>query len=132
MPYQAATPVSQQAGILHAGSTPLTAQQKAVSITSSGTIVAAPPSGYAIAVVQIALVASAALTAVNLQSHTTTGIATGGVTLAANGQLVLPFSPCPWLTCVPGEALDLEMTGTGTLAGTINYVLVPAVGIDGL
>ena len=128
MPYQATTPVSDQVGVLHYGSLPLTAHQQAVSITASGTILAAPPSGYQIAVVQIALVASAALTAVNLQSHTTTGIATGGVTLAANGQLVLPFSPCPWLTCVPGEALDLEMTGTGTLAGTINYVLVPVPG----
>lgn len=128
MPYQATTPTSFAVGTLHAGSTPLTAHQAAVSITSSGTIVAAPPAGYMIAVVQLALVASAAFTAVNLQSHTTTGIATGGVTLAANGQLVLPFSPVPWLTCVPGESLDLEMTGTGTLAGTINYVLVPAVG----
>ena len=99
MPYQATTPVTHSVGIFHAGSTPLTAHQQAVSITASGTIVAAPPSGYQIAVVQIALVASAALTAVNLQSHTTTGIATGGVTLAANGQLILPFSPCPWLTC---------------------------------
>ena len=26
-----------------------------------------------------------------------------------------------------GEALDLEMTGTGTLAGTINYVVIPVV-----
>jgi hypothetical protein len=51
------------------------------------------------------------------------------VTLAANGQLILPFSPCPWLTCAPGEALDLEMTGSGTLAGTINYVVVPVGGI---
>jgi len=129
MPYQATTPVSDQVGVLHYGSLPLTAHQQAVSITASGTILAAPPSGYAIAVVQIALVASAALTTVNLQSHTTTGIATGGVTLAANGQLILPFSPCPWLTCAPGEALDLEMTGSGTLAGTINYVVVPVGGI---
>jgi hypothetical protein len=128
MPYQAATPVSNQVGVIHSGSTPFIAQQAAVSITASGTIVAAPPAGYKIAVIQMALVASAALTAVNLQSHTTTAIATGGVTLAANGQLVLPYSPCPWLTCVPGEALDLQITGTGTLAGTINYVVVPATG----
>ena len=45
MPYQATTPVSNQVGVLHIGSTPLTAQQAAVSITSSGTIVAAPPAG---------------------------------------------------------------------------------------
>jgi hypothetical protein len=129
MPYQAATPVSNQVGVIHSGSTPLIAQQAAVSITASGTIVAAPSAGYKIAVIQMALVASAALTAVTLQSHTTTGIATGGVTLAANGQLVLPYSPCPWLTCVPGEALDLQITGTGTLAGTINYVVLPATGV---
>jgi len=129
MPYQATTPVTHSVGILHAGSTPLTAHQQAVSITSSGTIVAAPPSGYQIAVTQIALVASAAFTAVNLQSHSTTGIATGGVTLAANGQLILPYAPLPWLTCAPGEALDLEFTGTGTLAGTINYVFIPVGGI---
>jgi hypothetical protein len=129
MPFQATTPTSAQVGVLHYGSLPLTAQQKAVAITSSGTIVAAPPSGYQVAVIQIALVASAAFTAVNLQSHTTTAVATGGVTLAANGQLILPFSPVPWLTCAPGEALDLEMTGTGTLAGSVNYVVVPVDGI---
>lgn len=129
MPFQATTPVSQQVGVLHYGSRPLTVQQKAVAITSSGTIVAAPPAGYQLAVTQIFLVASAAFTAVNLQSHTTTTVATGGITLAANGQLILPFSPGPWLTCAPGEALDLEMTGTGTLAGSVNYVVVPVDGI---
>ena len=127
MPYQATTPTSSQVGILHVGSTPLQVQQAAVSITSSGTIVAAPPAGYKIALVQLFLVASAAVTVVNLQSHTTTGIATGGVSLpAAGSQLVLPFSPATWLTCVPGEALDLEFTGTATLAGSVNYVIMPA------
>ena len=62
-------------------------------------------------------------------SRTTTGIATGGVTLAANGQLILPYAPLPWLTCAQGEALDLEFTGAGTLAGTINYVFIPVGGI---
>lgn len=127
MPFQATTPVSNEVGILHAGSIPLISRQIAVSITSSGTIIAAPPSGYQIAVTQLFLVASAAFTAVNLQSHSSTGIATGGVSLAAAGQLVLPFSPCPWITCYPGEALDLEFTGTGTLAGSVNYVVAPVL-----
>ena len=78
-------------------------------------------------VVQAFLAAGAAFTAVALQSHTTTAISVPIGAMAAGGQLVLPFSPCPWLTCAPGEALDLEMTGTGTLAGTINYVVIPVV-----
>ena len=127
MPYQATTPVSQQVGILHVGSTPVTAQQKAVSITSSGTIVAAPPAGYQIVVVQAFLAAGAAFTAVALQSHTTTAISVAIGALASGGQLVFPFSPVPWLACAPGEALDLAFTGTGTLAGSVNYVVIPVV-----
>ncbi|MGA8313180.1 MAG: hypothetical protein WB755_24360 [Terriglobales bacterium] len=127
MPYQATTPVSQQVGILHIGSTPQAAQQMAVSITSSGTIVAAPPAGYSIAVVQAFLAAGAAFTAVTLQSHSTTAFVVPIGALASDGQLVLPFSPIPWLVCAPGEGLDLEFTGTGTLAGTINYVVIPVV-----
>ena len=103
MPYQATTPVSNQVGVLHVGSIPLTAQQAAVSITSSGTIVAAPPAGYRIVVVQAFLAAGAAFTAVALQSHTTTAISVPIGAMASGGQLVLPFSPCPWLTCAPAR-----------------------------
>ena len=99
MPYQATTPTSSQVGILHSGSTPLTAQQAAVSKTSSGVIVAAPPAGYQIAVVQVFLAAGAAFTAVALESTTTTAIILSIGAMASGGQLVLPFSPCPWLTC---------------------------------
>jgi len=129
VPYQSTTPVSHQVGALHVGSTPIAAQQQSISLTSSGTIIAAPPADHQIALVQLFLVADAAFTAVNLQSSSSTGIATGGVTLAANGQLILPFSPCPWITCNPGEALNLEFTGTGTLAGSVNYVVVPVGGV---
>jgi hypothetical protein len=125
MPFQATTPTSDQVGVLHHGSLPLTAQQKAVSITSSGVIVAAPPSGYQIAVVQAFLAAGAAFTAVALESTTTTAIILSVGALASGGQLVLPYSPCPWLTCAPGESLTLAFTGAGTLAGSVNYVVVP-------
>ena len=126
MPYQATTPVSQQLGVLHIGSNPLTAQQLAVSITTSGTIVAAPPARYQIAIVQAFLAAGAAFTAVSLQSHTTTATSIPIGALASGGQLLLPFSPVPWLLS-PGESLDLEFTGSGTLAGSINYVVIPVV-----
>ena len=127
MPYQATTPVSFQVNVLHSGSTPLAAQQVSISITSSGTIVAAPPADHAIVVVQVFLAAGAAFTAVALQSHTTTAISVPIGALASGGQLVLPFSPIPWLMCAPGEALDLEFTGTGTLAGSVNYAILPVV-----
>lgn len=127
MPYQATTPVSQQVGILHVGSTPLFVQQAAISLTSSGVIVAAPPSGYQIAVTQGFLAAGAAFTAVGLKSTTTTAIIFSIGAMASGGQLVLPFSPCPWLTCAAGESLTLAFTGTGTLAGSINYVVIPVV-----
>lgn len=127
MPYQATTPVSQQVGILHVGSASLAAQQVAVSKTSSGVIVAAPSAGYQIAVVQAFLTAGAAFTAVALESTTTTAIILSIGAMASGGQLVFPFSPCPWLICAPGESLTLAFTGTGTLAGSINYVVIPVV-----
>ena len=127
MPYQATTPVSQQVGILHVGSTPLAVQQKSVSLTASGVIVAAPPAGYQIAVMQVFLAAGAAFTAVAVESTTTTAIILSVGAMASGGQLVLPFSPCPWLTCAPGESLTLAFTGTGTLAGSVNYLVIPVV-----
>jgi hypothetical protein len=128
MPYQATTPVSQQIGILHAGSTPLITQQKAVSLTASGVVVAAPPAGYQIAVVQAFLTAGAAFTAVALESTNTTAIILPIGAMASGGLLVFPFSQCPWLTCASGDSLTLTFTGTGTLAGSVNYVILPAVG----
>lgn len=72
-------------------------------------------------VMSAVLVASAALS-LKLQSHTTTGIATGSIPLAVNGQLILPYNPDGWFNCAFGEALDLSISAAGTVSGSINYI----------
>ena len=82
MSFQATQPVSNLVGYLHYGNIPLPVQQLSFSISSSGTIIPAVAiaspypgnPGNILSVVQLFLVATAAVTAVNLQSHTTTGI----------------------------------------------------------
>lgn len=125
MPYEATTPVSQQIGILHQGSTPVPISQLSFAPSATGVIIAAPASGYQIALVQIALVAGAAFTAVSLYSTTTTAVKFPIGSMASGASFVVPFSPCPWLLCAPGESLTLAFTGTGTLSGSVNYALVP-------
>jgi hypothetical protein len=125
MPYQATTPVSQQIGILHQGSTPVPVSQLSFTPTSSAVIIAAPSASYQIALVQISLAAGAAFTAVSLYSTTTNTVKFPIGSMASGASFVVPFSPCPWLLCVPGESLTLAFTGTGTLSGSVNYALVP-------
>ena len=125
MPYQATTPVSQQIGILHMGSTPVPVSQLSFAPTSSTAVIAAPSTDYQIALVQIALVAGAAFTAVSLYSTTTSTVKFPIGSMASGASFCVPFSPCPWLLCVPGESLTLAFTGAGTLSGSVNYALVP-------
>ena len=125
MPYQATTPVSQQIGILHMGSTPVPVSQLSFAPTATAVIIAAPAAGYQIALFQISLVAGAAFTAVSLYSTTTTGTSFPIGSMASGASFVVPFSPCPWLLCAPGESLTLAKTGSGTMSGSVNYALVP-------
>jgi hypothetical protein len=125
MPYQATTPSSDQIGILHAGSTPVQVQVLAISITATGVIIPAPPTGYQIALVQIFLSAGAAFTAVSLYSTTTTGLSIPFGSLASGATVIVPYSPCPWLICGSGESLTLAKTGSGTLSGSVNYLVMP-------
>src|SRR5208337_7842 len=118
---------SHQVGILHVGSTPVPVQVLPISITATGVIIAAPASTYQIALVQIVLVAGAAFTAVSLYSTTTTGLTIPFGSMASGASIIVPHSPCPWLLCAPGESLTLAKTGSGTLSGSVNYVIMPAV-----
>ena len=127
MAYQATTPTSHQVGILHVGSTPVPVQVLPISITATGVIIAAPASTYQIALVQIVLVAGAAFTAVSLYSTTTSGLTIPFGSMASGASIIVPYSPCPWLLCAPGESLTLAKTGSGTLSGSVNYIIMPAV-----
>src|SRR5271166_6979615 len=103
MSYQATTPTSDQVGILHCGNIALVSQQLgfSVSTTSGSSLIAAPPSGFCIAVTQLFLNSSAAVTALTLYtSSSATAVFTGGVSIAANGNFILPYSPVPWFVCL--------------------------------
>jgi hypothetical protein len=130
MSYQATMPVSEQVGILHIGNIALQTIQLGFSVSTTGgsTIVAAPPSGFAIAVSQLFLNSTAAVTALGLYTSSgslSTKVFTGGVSIAANGFFVLPYSPCPWIVCLSGDALNVGWTTSSTISGSVNYVLLP-------
>jgi hypothetical protein len=128
MPYQATTPTSDQVGVLHAGSVPLPNQQISFtgSTVSGTTVIAAPPTGWQIAVMQMVIASTAAVTAVKLYSSSTTSISLAITNLVALTPLVLPYSPMPWITCAPGESLVISWTTAATISGSVNYVIVPS------
>ncbi len=93
-----------------------------VSLTNSGTVIAAVP-GFSIVVVACALVARAA-TDVKFQSNATDLM--GAVPLAANCGFVLPLSSVqyPWMKSGTGEALNLAMSAPTDIGGIVTYDLV--------
>ncbi len=128
MSYQATTPVSNQVGILHLGNIALPTLQYGFSQTTvaGSVIIPAAPTGFAIAVTQIVVNASAAVTVFTLfTSSGVTKVFTGGVSIGAAAFFVLPHSPCPWITCLPGDGLEASWTGAATISGSVNYVLLP-------
>src|SRR5208337_5547965 len=129
MSYQATTPNSDQVNILHCGNVALVPQQFGFSVSTpaGSSLIAAPPSGFCIAVTQLFLNSSAAVTALQLYtSSSATAVFTGGVAIAANGNFILPYSPVPWIICLPGDGLNVKWTTASTIAGSVNYVLVPS------
>ena len=95
---------------------------KTVQLSATGTVVALV-GGKSIRVISAQLIADSALT-VKWQSHVTPTDITGSAYLAANGGYVLPYNPDGWFQTISGEALDLNITGTGNVGGSITYIAV--------
>src|SRR6266404_6983009 len=93
---------------------------KTVQLSATGTVVALV-GGKSIRVISAQLIADSALT-VKWQSHVTPTDITGSAYLAANGGYVLPYNPDGWFQTISGEALDLNITGTGNVGGSITYI----------
>jgi len=121
-------PSSDQCGWLHYKETPLPAIYAAVTASASGatTIAPAPAVGSTIVVIAYSITCGATAVGFNLQSHTTTTLATGVHNLAINGTVTDPYSPAGWFACAPGEALDINLSAAHAVGGELVYVIVPA------
>lgn len=115
-------PTSAETGTVFSGNVALTPANAKIALSATGTVVALV-SSKKIRVLALAVIANAAVN-VNLQSHTTTATATGLFYLAANGGFVLPFNPVGWFDTVAGEALDIALSGSIAVGGTLTYVAV--------
>ena len=95
-----------------------------IAASSSGAnVLLAAQTGKKIKVVNLALMASAAVN-VKFQSHTTPTDITGLFDLAANGGFVLPYSDIGWFATRSGEGLDINLSGANAVGGVLHYILV--------
>ena len=90
------------------------------AIATTTALVAGIP-GMQIVVISYGVTAGAGAT-VNLQSHVTTGVATGARVLAINSSFELPYSPVGHFATVVGEGLDI-VTGAA-VSGDLTFVYI--------
>ena len=127
MPYPFTEIESMQLGVIHRGNTPYYVQYKAITASASGatTIVAAPTvAGQQIVVLDITVTHSANVNW-NLQSHTTTSVATGLMYGTAGPPVVLSDPSNGLFAAVPGEALDINLSASTAVGGTLTYIVLP-------
>ena len=80
---------------------------------------------FSIRVVSLQWVANAAVN-VKWQSHVLPTDLTGLCYAAQNGGIVLPYNPVGWFQTLPGEGLDINLSGSVAVGGCLSYVAVPA------
>lgn len=112
-------------GVVMQGDTERTPVFLAIDAASSGnnTLLAAQGSGNKIRVHQLFLVASAAVT-VRFESGADGTALTGQMQFAANGGIVLPFSPVAWFETAANTLLNLELSGAVSVDGGLVYTVV--------
>jgi len=114
--------VGQQVNAMFNGIAAVTPTCLQFSASSPGTTtIIALSAGKKIYVLRWRVCASAAAT-VNLQSHTTTTLATGTQYLPAFGSGGGAYCPAGIMITASGEALDLVFSGTGPISGELTYV----------
>ncbi len=118
---------SQQQGVIHRGGTPYFVQYLPISASASGatTIVAAPtvPTNQ-IVVLDLAVTHSGSVNW-NLQSHTTTSVATGLMYGTAGPPITMGDSNNGIFAARPGEALDINLSAATAVGGQITFVVLP-------
>lgn len=117
---------SPETATLFNGATPLTPKFAAIGVAASGenTLVAAV-TGKQIRVLALAIVATSAISVFfdNATNGAIFGGSTNKIALAANGSLVLPFSPLGWFqTGTVNEALRINLSAATAVAGGLVYV----------
>ena len=93
----------------------------AASTSGATTIVAGCP-GLRSSVLRWAITANGTVN-VNLQSHTTTAIATGLHYLTQFAPMGSAWCPCGIFATLPGEGLDINLSGNVAVGGELTYVL---------
>jgi hypothetical protein len=119
---------SDSTGLIYSGTTALTPLFAAISATTdngNNTIVAAS-AGYQIRVLALFLIVDAAVS-VRFESAAGGTALTGVMPLTANMGFVLPYNPAGWFQTdtTHDDLLNLELTGTGNVYGSLTYILVP-------
>lgn len=129
MPFPFTTPIAPQVGFMACGAGSQMVQYLGAAPASLGaqTLIAAPPAGQQIAVLSMALSASATNNA-NLLSHTTTAIKTGLFYMVVDTAIIIPAGACPIFMTAPGEALDINLSVAAAVGVTISWCLyVPVI-----
>lgn len=93
-----------------------------VQASGTSTIVVGVPN-RSIRVINVFLTVSANCT-LQWQSHALPTNITGASPITATGGYVLPSDYFGWFQTLPGESLDLVVTGGATAAGVLSYNLV--------
>jgi hypothetical protein len=118
-----AAAVGQQVGQVYNGTTAITPQYATFSTSSAGaTQVVALAAGQSIYVLRWSVSANGA-TNVNLQSHTTTALATGVRYLPQYGSAGGAFCPAGIMKTASGEALDVNNSAAVAISGEVTYVV---------
>lgn len=94
----------------------------AINVASSGdnTVVAAV-AGKKISVLQVWMMAGAAVTA-RFESGAGGTALTGQAEIAANGGFIMPFSNIGWFETASGSLLNLELSGAVNVDGVLAYI----------
>lgn len=95
----------------------------AITTTSSGaTQVASAVASKFIKVLSMQLTAASSVSAMWVSSASTAGFITGNAYLAANAGYVLPFNPLGWFETNSGEALNLILSNSVAVGGSITFI----------
>lgn len=115
---------SAETSTIYSGVTALIPLFSTIVASSSGaTTIVSLVSAKRIRVVAVQLIANAAVN-IKWQSHVSPTDISGLAYLAANGGYVLSYNPVGWFQTVAGEALDINLSSSVAVGGSITYVTV--------
>jgi hypothetical protein len=126
MSYSMTTPTADQVGVLHNGATPVFVGYVGATPAISGVnhLVPAPPSPLQVVVLALTLSNNTAnAMTVNLQSTTTTTVATGNINFPATIETYPTMScgPLGVFASAPGEGVDINLSASHAIGVTMTY-----------